>query len=181
MQRADTIDVALDGTGTGTESIGMYWQNSAMAPGRAFDLVRSYSTNKAGLYGDYVRVLTPSASQLGAVAGNGLNPIDEVEETSTVAGRNVFGNYMLMGPGGSSLSYGWTLPGAATESQGVWTYDLTVQRQPGSSDVPVTVNVSLPDGAQIVSTTGTVVSGQSVTLDTTLDRDVTLELRYRLP
>ena len=181
VERADTINVALDAAGTATDSVAMQWQNFAMNQGPAFDLIRSYSTNKAGLYGAYVRLLTPATSALGSVAGNAMDSIDTVDESSTEAGRNVFGNYLLMAPGASSLSYAWTVPGAATDSQGIWTYDLTIQRQPGAADNQEAVTVRLPDGAQVLSTTGGDVSGQTFTLATKLDRDVSLELRYRLP
>ena len=181
MSRADSINVALDESGAASDSIAMKWQDSAMAQGQAFDLLRSYSTNDAGLYGAYVRVLTPQSSVLSTVAGTGLDTIDTVEETSTEAGRNVFGNYLLMGPGESSLSYDWSEPGAATQSQGTWDYRLTIQRQPGAGDSPLAVTVTLPAGAQIVWTTATIVSSQAVSLVTTLDRDQSLEVRYRQP
>jgi len=125
--------------------------------------------------------LTPATSALGSVVGNAMDSIDTVDESSTEAGRNVFGNYLLMAPGASSLSYAWTVPGAATDSQGIWTYDLTIQRQPGAADNQEAVTVRLPDGAQVLSTTGGEVTGQTFTLATKLDRDVSLELRYRLP
>ena len=181
VQRADTISVALDAAGTASDSIAMNWQDSGMAQGQAFDLIRSYSTNQAGLYGAYVRVLTPQDSVLGTVAGNARDSIDSVEDSSTEVGRNVFGNYLLMGPGASSLSYQWSVPGAATESQGVWSYELTIQRQPGTADIPEVATVTLPPGAQILSTTAGVVTGQTVTLTTKLDADVSLGVRYRLP
>ncbi|HEY5520180.1 MAG TPA: DUF4012 domain-containing protein [Candidatus Limnocylindrales bacterium] len=181
VQRSDSINVALDATGTASDSIAMQWQNSAMAEGSAFDLIRSYSTNKAGLYGAYVRLLTPSTSSLSAVAGEAMDSIDTVEETSTEAGRNVFGNYLLMGPGASTLRYDWTEPGAATASQSIWTYQLTVQRQPGAADIPVEVTVNLPDGAQIVSTTAGAFTGHTITLNAKLDLDLSLEVSYRLP
>jgi len=181
VERADTINVALDSAGMASDSIAMRWQNFAMSPGQAFDLIRSYSTNQAGLYGAYVRLLTPATSVLGSVAGNATDAIDSVEETSTEVGRNVFGNYLLMAPGASSLNYDWTVPRAAAQSQGIWTYDLTIQRQPGAAENQQFVTVSLPAGAQVVSTTSGVVAGQTVAMSTTLDRDVSLEVRYRLP
>ena len=181
VSRADAIDVALDTTGTASDSLAMNWQNFAGETGPLFDLIRSYSTNQAGLYGAYVRVLTPATSQLGSVSGMASDSIEEVEETSTTANRNVFGNYLLMAPGPSNLTYDWTVPGAATQSAGVWTYQLTVQRQPGTSAIPVAINVSLPPGAQIVSTSATKTGDQAVSLNTTLTSDVSLEVRYRLP
>ena len=181
VQRSDSINVALDGDGNATDSIAMQWQNSAMTQGEPYDSIRSYSTNVVGLYGAYVRVLTPATSTLGAVAGNAMDSIDSVEDTSTEVDRNVFGNYLLIGPGGSSLSYDWSEPGAALQSQGVWDYQLPVPRQPGTDDIQLAVTVTLPAGAQVESTTATTVSGQTVSLNTTLDRDQRLEVRYRLP
>jgi hypothetical protein len=180
VARADNLSVALAPDGTATDSLSMNWQNFAGNEGQLFDLIRSYSTNQAGLYGAYVRVLTPASSQLTTVSGMASDPIEEVEETSTEAGRNVFGNYLLMGPGASQLNYAWTVPGAATESGGIWTYELNLQRQPGASEVPVTVRVALPPDAQLVSTTGSKVDDQTVALVAKLDKDQSLEVRYKL-
>jgi hypothetical protein len=181
VQRADQLDIALDGTGTASDTLTMNWQNFAGDDGLLFDLIRSYSTNRLGLYGAYVRVLTPATSQLSSVSGAATDPIDAVEETSTAAGRNVFGNYLLMSPGRSTLTYGWTVPGAASQDQGLWTYRLTIQRQPGAGDNQQIIRVSLPADALVLSAPGMVVSGTKVALNTTLTADQTLEIRYSLP
>jgi hypothetical protein len=128
-----------------------------------------------------VRLLTPSSSQLVSASGNASNAIDDVEESSTAAGRNVFGNYLLMAPGKSDLTYAWMVPGAAKATDGEWSYHLTVQRQPGAVTVPVTIHVALPAGATVVSTTGAKADDGSVSMSATLDRDLSLDVRYRLP
>jgi hypothetical protein len=110
-----------------------------------------------------------------------MDSIDSAEEVSTAANRNVFGNYLLMGPGSSSLQYAWSVPSAATESQGTWSYHLTIQRQPGAADIPETVTVTLPDGAEQVSATAGAITGHTITLNAKLDQDLSLEVSYRLP
>jgi hypothetical protein len=181
VSRNDRIDVALDSQGNASNTIALNWQNFSARPGPFYDLIRQYSTSPAGLYGAYVRLLTPSSSQLVSASGNASDAIDDVEESSTVAGRKVFGNYLLMAPGKSDLAYAWTVPAAARSADGVWSYHLTVQRQPGAVTVPVAIRVALPAGATVVSTTGVKADDGSVSLSATLDRDLSLDVRYRLP
>jgi hypothetical protein len=181
VARNDRIDVALDAQGNASDTLLLNWQNFSARPDPFYELIRQYSTSPAGLYGAYVRLLTPSSSQLVSASGNASNAIDDVEESSTAAGRNVFGNYLLMAPGKSDLTYAWMVPGAAKATDGEWSYHLTVQRQPGAVTVPVTIHVALPAGATVVSTTGAKADDGSVSMSATLDRDLSLDVRYRLP
>jgi hypothetical protein len=182
VDRADGIDVAIDPDGTAHDALEMQWQNYAMTQGQPYDALRSFSTNKNGLYGDYVRLLTPIGSSLISASGEASdNPVDSAEETSTAAGRNVFGNYLLMSPGASTLRYDWTVPAAATVTNGVWDYKLTIQRQPGTAATPIALTVSLPDGAKIVSSTEGTVNDNTATLETNLGSDVTIDVRYTIP
>ena len=181
VQRSDAIHVSLDASGEAADSLAMTWENDAAESGTAYESVRQFSSDANGLYGAYVRLLTPQTSALAAVAGQAADPIDAPDETSIETNRNVYGNFLLIAPGTANLGYQWSVPGAATQSQGIWTYDLTIQRQPGASDVPVQLTVALPAGAQLVSVSGAQASGQTVTLDTPLDHDLTIEVRYKLP
>jgi len=181
VSRADALSVSLDANGTASDVLALNWQNFAGESGPLFDLIRSYSTNQAGLYGAYVRVLTPATSRLETVSGMATDQIEEVEESSVAANRNVFGNYLLMAPGPSNLSYAWAVPEAASQTSGVWTYQLTIQRQSGTNVFPVTVNVALPAGAYNVSATAGSVNGETVSLSANLDHDISLEVSYRLP
>lgn len=182
VDRRDTLDVTLAANGDATSQLRLDWQNNALTPGEPYASIRSYSESKSGLYGAYVRVMTPAASELVSAFGSASDPIDAAEEVSSEAGRNVFGNFLLIEPGTADLSYTWTTPGLATETDGVWTYLLTIQKQPGLRPMPVTVSVVLPTGATVDSVSdGATAADGKVTFGTTLSEDARLEIRYRLP
>jgi hypothetical protein len=182
VDRADSLAVQLTPDGVAASALALAWQNHALDPGEPFTSIREYSTSKQGLYGSYTRVLTPVASSLGYASGQGFDPIDSAESTATEAGRASFENYLLIGPQGANLAYGWTTPNVATLADGVWTYSLYVQRQPGLRPHSFSVALTLPAGAQIVGAPqgATVVEGK-VTLAAMLDRDLQLQVRYTLP
>ncbi|HEY5520203.1 MAG TPA: hypothetical protein VIK08_06060 [Candidatus Limnocylindrales bacterium] len=58
--------------------------------------------------------------------------ITNVESIGSEAGRNVFGNYLLMPPGTSTLGYRWATRGVATQAGGAWTYDSRSRNNRGS-------------------------------------------------
>jgi hypothetical protein len=182
VTRSDELTVALDDQGNASSTLDLTWLNNAMAQGEPYDSIRSYSTSQGGLYGAYVRVLTPSTTSLTSATGQGLDEIDDAEQTGIEASRNVFGNYVLMAPGESNLKYAWTTPTLASRaSSGEWTYRLTVQKQPGLRTMPFTLNLQLPGGASVTSLPqGATSSAGTVTLETLLETDQTFEVRYRL-
>jgi hypothetical protein len=182
VERSDTYAVEIDSAGDATAELSLRWQNDSLMQGEPYESIRSYSTSKNGLYGAYLRVLGPATSQLLTAQGAGVDPVSQAEEMTSEAGRSVVGNYLLMAPGASSLDYSWTTPGLATQQGGTWTYRLTIQKQPGLRPMPVSVSVSLPPGAIVdwVSE-GASADGSTITLSARPERDLQLEVRYRLP
>jgi len=103
------------------------------------------------------------------------------ENVGIEAGRNVFGNYLLMNPGQSTMRYAWAVPGAATNAGGLWSYRLTLQQQPGVASVPTAVTISLPTGAVVETlSAGATAEDTVVTFDAGLETDAQLEITYRL-
>ncbi len=183
VDRRDSLDVTLAPNGDATDSLRLDWMNNAMDPGEPYASIRSYSTSTTGIYGAYVRVLTPGASQLLSASGMALDPVTAAESVAPEVGRNAFGNFLLMAPGPSDLTYQWATQAVATQaSNGEWTYTLTVQKQPGLRPMPLSVTVVPPEGATIDSVSaGATAAGGVVTLATTLTEDAQLQVRYRLP
>jgi Protein of unknown function (DUF4012) len=182
VTRSDALRVTLSADGDAQETLHLAWQNDALAPGEPYASIRSYSTSQDGYYGAYVRVLTPRSSTLASVSGHATDPITDVEAVTTEAGRNAFGNYLLMAPGGSDLTDAWSVPGVATQAGGTWTYQLTLQKQPAMSAEPLTLQVALPAGASLVSLPdGATEDGGVVSLSTSFTQDLQLQVRYRLP
>ena len=59
-----------------------------------------------------------------------------------------------MPPGETTLSYLWTVPDVAVETDDGWDYRLLVQKQPGARSEPRSVRIDLPDGATAVELPG---------------------------
>lgn len=183
VDRRDTLGVTLATNGDATNMLRLDWQNNAMAPGEPYASIRSYSTSTSGIYGAYVRVYTPGTSGLMSTAGMGLDPINAVESEGQEAGRNAFGNFLLIAPGPADLAYSWATPGVATQTpDGLWEYSLTIQKQPGLRPMPLAVTVQLPAGATVDSVSdGATADSGTVVFATTLTTDAQVQIRYRLP
>ncbi len=103
-----------------------------------------------------------------------------MESIDAEAGRTVFANYLYQPPGDATLTYFWSQPAVATQApDGIWTYRLTIQKQPGSAPEPLELRLRLPAGAAIVDTSDRLaVDEDLVRLTTTLTQDLELEVRY---
>jgi hypothetical protein len=182
VSRRDAVSVDIDPTGQATTDLNLSWQNNSMLPGEPYESIRSYSTSRVGQYGAFVKVLTPATSSLLQADGSATVDVDGAELVQNEVGKNAFGNYLLMDPGPSSLHYRWSVPGAATQTDGLWTYRLTLQKQPGVSAVPTAVSVSLPEGAIVETVGGAALAADgTIVADTSLERDGLIVISYRLP
>jgi hypothetical protein len=182
VTRRDSLTVTIDLKGQTTSDLNLTWQNDSTLPGEPYESIRSYSTSGAGQYGAFVRVLTTASTSFVEADGVATLGIDDVELVTSEAGRNVFGNYLLMDPGQSSLHYRWTAPDGASQAEGLWTYRLTVQKQPGVITVPTSVSVLLPAGAVIETLSGaTLAADGTISMTTGLERDAEMRITYRLP
>jgi Protein of unknown function (DUF4012) len=180
VHRSTQLGVTIAPDGTVADALALSWQNDAGRDGEPYMTLRAYSTSRDGLYGAYVRVLVPAGSQILAASGHDGGPIEGEESVEPEAGRDAIGNYLLMPPGVSTLDYTWQPTVHATQVAGLWTYALTVQRQPGLID-SLSVTVTLPAGASVVSAPASAaVSGNLVTLAAD-QHDVDLSIQYRLP
>ena len=124
----------------------------------------------------------PQGSELVTANGEASDQVRGAEVLPDDAGRTVFGNYLFMPPGESRMSYLWTVPNAAIKTDEGWEYRLLVQKQPGARSEPWSIRIDLPAGAEVLEVPdGADVSGDRVFLDTTLDRDTEVIVRYTLP
>jgi len=181
IQRESSLVVGLRPDGSAVNSLRLNWQNDAGERGEPYRSLREYSNNQDGWYGAYVRALVPAGSDLITASGMASDQIDGAETVGEEAGRAVFGNYLLMPPGPSTLTYLWTVPDAAVQTETGWEYRLDVQKQPGARAEHLTVRVDLPPGADVTEVSdGGVVEGGRVVLDTTLTTDLEFLVRYTL-
>jgi len=114
-------------------------------------------------YWDYLRVLVPQGSRLSSATGHpvpgeamlsGQPTSGEVKAEEGPNGRRVFATLLLLQPGQHletrfeyRLPSNVLLPGG---SEAEVTYVLTVQKQPGTREVPLRVSILLPPGAEVV-------------------------------
>lgn len=182
VHRSSRLDVTVAPDGTIEDMLMLKWQNDAGLAGEPYATLRAYSISQEGFYGAFVRVLVPANSELLEASGDAGGEIDGTEGIEPEAGRDAIGNYLLMPPGASTLNYQWQSSAKATESGGLWTYHLTIQKQPGALAEPLSMQVTLPPGATVQSApAGATVQQNLVVLTASIDRDLDLTLEYRLP
>ncbi len=183
IDRSDSLVVKLDSEGNAVNSVRLDWQNDALREGEEFEAIRSFSESEIGWYGGYIRTLVPEGSELVTASGEtASSEVFDADRITDEAGRTAFANNLLMEPGESSLSYFWSVPEVAVETDDGWEYSLVVQKQPGARAVPLSVRIDLPDGATVVeSTEGMTVDGDRLRYETDLTEDVELRVLYQLP
>ena len=146
-QRVD-LTVWIDAQGVTHHEVTVSYRNNLplWAAGRDPLLVRRLMLS--GLYGDYLRLLTPHGSQLESVtmAGDEVGP----EEISVEQGKAVFGRFFAL-PSGQEIELVFrysTLDIVQVEDDGL-VYNLYLQKQSGTAAIPVTLQIILPDSAQL--------------------------------
>lgn len=126
-------------------------------------------------FGDYVRVYVPEGSSLTAASG-----FDSTVETYSEAGKTVFAGYLLVLPGQDrEISLEYAPPASAAGSATPGSYELLVQKQPGTMSPPIEVRVQVPSGSGITATTPQAeVSGDTVVFrsDLAVDRQFSVKL-----
>ena len=181
VDRTDSLVIKLDEAGDALDSLRLDWQNDADKKGEPYRSLRSFSNNEAGWYGAYLRILAPQDSELLTANGKADDRVSGVERIEEEAGRAVYANYLLMPPGESTMSYLWSVPGAAVLTDEGWEYRLVIQKQPGARSLPVSVRIDLSPGAVVLDATqGAVVDGERVRYETDLTSDVELRVLYEL-
>ena len=182
VDRSDSLVVQLDEDGNAINSLRLDWENHADEEGEPFQTLRESSQNEDGWYGAYTRVLVPTGSELQTVRGETeFGSIGWADREGREAGRQSYGNYLLMTPGESTLSYLWSAPGVAMETDGGWEYRLVIQKQPGARPFPASVRINLPDGAAVIEATdGAIVDDDRVRYEADLGEDIELRVLYRL-
>jgi hypothetical protein len=182
VHRSTELDVALDPSGSATDVLRLRWQNDSGKEGEPYASIRAWSTSSAGVYGAYLRVLVPTDTELIDVHGTSGDPITREEDVVPEAGTTAITNFLPMPPGPSELVYTWQARAVAQQTGNDWLYRLTIQKQPGTLSEPVTVRVTLPTGASLVSAPeGASTSGNMIVVSRSVDTDLQLDVRYTLP
>ena len=182
VTRSTNLDVKIDQVGNALNTLQLSWQNDSTKQGEPYASLRqpTYSTSPTGIYGTYVRVLTPDRSRLKDVSGGALDPITAPEAVTQEAGRTVFANYLMVPPGTATLTYQWTSPYPA--SAGGQRRDCTAWSSRSNLDMlsePITLHISVPSGATITAASPNLhVSGNVATFTGSLTQDLTFAIQY---
>jgi hypothetical protein len=179
--RTQDMAVQIDDVGNADDTLTLNWDNRADQP-EASALRSLPYTGTDGMLGNYLRVLTPDRSRLQAVSGGRLVQLTGVEEISAEAGRTAFGLFLLEPPGLTSATISWISPYPVETDDTTGLYRLTVQKEAGRPAEPLSVTVTVPEGATILEVSaGMAVNGRTAILRTTPATDVQLWVRYSLP
>jgi hypothetical protein len=180
LETAVEIDLSLQPDGTAAKTVSYSITNPfpAWAEGRDPELVARLMFN--GLYGSYLRVYAPKGSTLKDVRFGGQTVGPEAIETEF--GYTTFGRYFPVLPGTSAkLDVMYETPGTVVAEGNLRTYRLYVQKEAGTEAVPLTLNLSLPEGARLEALTlDEEPSAGGLTVKADLRTDRMIEVTYRL-
>lgn len=177
-ERSLGLEIVLDAVGNARDRLTVAWSNTIQSGiGEPYDTLRRVQT--ARILGLYFRLLVPELSRLEAVSGGKVVAVSNAELIETESGRTAFGNYLMIPPGEAHLAYVWVSPYAANSDPAGWIYRLIVQKQPGTLDQAVAIQIAVPAGMRITETSpGLEVDGRTARLATRLTRDLELYVRY---
>lgn len=195
------LDYAVDLNPGGAATLTLHYRHSG-APhaepcfqgvAEEYELATDYLTLADQCYWNYLRVYAPAGSQLvessrHTVPGSTLFSGRTWDATAQVVreqpGLATFANFMLVPQGGEATAFfRYTLPQGVTEPAAEETaYRLRVYKQPGARPEPLRLAITLPAGAKLLETSlpGRVENGQ-VVMETTLERNLEVIVRYALP
>lgn len=179
--RALELDVRLDAFGNADNQLVVRWANRIETedgrPYRELPTLEKYTT-----LGMYFRLYVPERSRVMEVSGGTTTPLTAPADVADESGRMVIANYFRIPPGSARLSYRWTSPYPAEEGEdGIFSYRLTIQKQPGLRSGPLALRITVPAGSTIVgSSPGLTVVGDAATVGVTFDRDIVVVVQYRL-
>jgi hypothetical protein len=180
VRRSLRLDVRIDPVGNAHHALTITWDNPIRTgTGRTFDELRKVQAGRE-ILGEFVRVYVPMRSRLEAVEGGSApTPIESAETVGEEVGRAVFGNYLMVPPGRTDLTYRWVSPYAAELDAESGRYTLRIPKQAGVREHEVTVRVTAPPTyvvtqASLPATT----SAAEILVATTASTDVELALTF---
>ncbi|MEZ4511898.1 MAG: DUF4012 domain-containing protein [Chloroflexota bacterium] len=196
--RNHRVDVAVQSDGSSHNSVTLSYRNAVPADNapcyqsvnEEYKNAEAYLAVAEQCYWNYLRLYVPAEAKLTQatrhfIPGNtllsGQDWQGQAAASTEFAGLTTFANFMLLGKGGTADSrYSYTVPNVVQTVNGQQQYRLDVWKQAGTLAEPLTVNVTLPSGSRLISTTPplTAVSDQTLTFTATLDENRTFLVIY---
>ncbi len=179
IEHSADIDVKLreDGSAETTVTLDYFNDLKPWEQGRDPDLVEKLMLG--GLYGGYLRLLTPPGSRVVSVK-DAAGEVG-VEEVGVENGLSVFGRFFALPRDTKQrLQFTYITPSVARQDGDGWEYSLAMRRQPGWEQSRVTVHVTPPGGshARDVQVDGESVAWRDGQTSIDLSRDRVLTLRF---
>lgn len=149
ITRAVEYWVRIDPLGSATSTTAVTYANTSVDT-KTFCVhqplyATTYADLQQGCYWDYVRVVAPASSRMLSSTG-----ISSPVQDSSEKGRSVFGGYLIL-PRGETREVTFTYAQPRVLSDGM-VYSLYLERQSGTSMIPVRVHITPPSDWQVKST-----------------------------
>lgn len=174
------VQVALDELGDAHSTVTFDYQNQLAAWEQGRDPQLVYRLMLQGLYGGYLRLFTKGSSRLVDIAVDGTSA--GAQEVTQEDGKSVFGRFFgLPKDAKREVAFQYVTPAVADLGGKTARYSLFIQKQPGTGDIPLSLSLSLPEGAKPLSLQldGKPVSGDGLEVQTDLSRDREIVLTYQ--
>ncbi len=189
LEQEVRVDVRLDELGNAQNDVTVSYVNDlpTWEQGRDPELVQKLMLG--GMYGGYLRLLATDRSRLLEVR-EGAEPVG-AEEIGRENDKAVFGRFFALPKGESKeISFSYVAPSVVTTIPASREYRLFIQKQPGTSAIPLRVRVEPPEGTRVLSvemdgsaegaSIGRSTGGDAVEISTDLSQDRELVVRYKL-
>ncbi|GAB4482561.1 MAG: hypothetical protein OHK0031_05210 [Anaerolineales bacterium] len=195
MKKTLSYQVALQPDGSARAVLDLRYTHTGtqkdLACTQVFHYDRSVTYQKMlqRCYFDYLRVLTPTGSQLlqaspRPVPGNYLLSGQSSDGQASLLegelpGWTVFGQFFVVENGKTlQTRLEYRLPQVAAQENGQWRYRLFLQKQAGAPALPLKIQIVLPPGARLISSQPE--AGTALEFDLTLDADQEIDILYAL-
>jgi hypothetical protein len=200
VESALDYQVSIEDDENVTSRLAVTYRNQSRGSGdrcvQEADYPPTYQEMMEGCYWNYLRIYVPESSELvqspeltlpeGSLraresGGGGL--LLGTEEAAVESGKDVQGLFFVVAPGERrEMIFEYRLPASILESDdSTRTYTLLVQKQPGTQAVPLRVEVKLPAGSTLVSSSSeaSAPSEGTVVFQTDLREDREFEVTFR--
>ena len=197
IQRQLAYQVTIAEDGTAMAKLTAHYEHSGEA--RADEICTQevrYEPNPryeqliSGCFWNYLRVYVPAGTDLVEGTEHSIPPDSVFFGQGWRGGAQVIGepgdlteleNFFVLRPSDSLDSvYRYRLPQVVTEQEEVKKYQLSIFKQAGLSAEPVTIQITLPDGAELLSAPpGATVQEQTITLGLTHEADHVISILYQ--
>ena len=171
IEHSASVDVRLDAAGKANTTVTLDYFNNLGPWERGKDPELVSKLMVGGMYGGYVRLLTPPGSRVLSVKDKGGEV--GVEAVTRENGLSSFGRYFaLPRDTKQQLTFTYATPPVVQRDDSGWTYTLHLRREPGWSLPPVALSIAAPDGmrATAVSIDGETSSQSAARMTVDLDK-----------